>query len=358
MKKTFKYGKAAILCLLTLSVASTTVEAQRGHHYYNSYGYGGGYYPVRAQYFGHIPEPYISLNFGGYPYYYSGGLFYQPYGSSFQLIAPPFGIRVGFLPQGYWPLNWGGYPYYYYNGIFYRPDNREYEVVQAPVGAEVPSIPREARAVVIDGRKYYEYNGTYFSDFVKPNGEIWYRVDGKHGVLNTDRNNNNNNVPPPANLQPHTYNVPRTTLPSQQQSNVPPVTQPTTVQQSPQPVVTQEPTASSQQQPVQTEEIRTSKQPTITQDTKTVQQPAVTQQPVTAPPPASTTETRTVQQGRTSQQPISDKPTIGEVFDSLPADSKTVVINSKKYFLSPDNLYYEEVMDGKQLRYKVSGRVM
>ncbi len=338
------YWKAGILCLLILSVASTSLEAQRGYHYY---GYGG-YYPVRAQYFGHIPGPYISVNFGGYPYYYSNGLFYQPYGSSFQLIAPPFGIRVGFLPQGYWPLNFGGYPYYYYNGIFYRPDNREYEVVQAPVGAEVPSIPREARAVVIDGHKYYEYNGTYFSDFVKPNGEIWYRVDGKHGVLNTDRNNNNNNATPPANLQPHTYNVPRTVLPSQQQ--------PSTVQQ-PQPAVTQESSTSSQQ-PVQTQETRTSSQPAATQDTKITQPATVTQQPVVAQPPVSTTVTNTVQQARTSQQPATDKPTIGEVFDSLPADSKTVVISSKKYFLSPDNLYYEEVMDGKQLRYKVTGRVM
>jgi hypothetical protein len=41
---------------------------------------------------------------------------------------------------------------------------------------------------VINGGKYYEYNGTYFKDHVKPNGELWYTVEGKHGVLNTEKN--------------------------------------------------------------------------------------------------------------------------------------------------------------------------
>jgi hypothetical protein len=173
------------------------------------------------------------------------------YGGFLGIAVPPFGLRVNVLPRGYWPLEIGGYPYYYYKGIFYRKNKRDYEVVQAPVGAEVPSIPNDSKTVVINGGKYYEYNGTFFKDHVKPNGELWYTVEGKHGVLNTVKNDLAD-----SNMQPQTDN----------------------------------------------------------------------------------------------------RPSIGEVFDKLPSDYKTVVINSKRFFVSTDHVYYEEVMDGYQVRYKVAGK--
>jgi hypothetical protein len=239
------------LFFLLLSLANI-LQAQRGRSY-NSY-------PVRGQYFSRVPGISLNLQFGGNPYYYSGGSYYRPYGNYFEIAVPPLGLRVNLLPRGYWPLQISGYHYYYSNGIFYRKNKCDYEVVQAPVGAEIPSIPRDSKVMVIDGEKYYEYNGTYFKDYVKVNGELWYTVEGKHGILNTDRNNVTDNTPQPVQLS----------------------------------------------QPVQ--------------------------------PSADT------------------RPSIGEVFDKLPADCKTVVINSKKYFISADNVYYEEVIDGKQVRYKVTGK--
>jgi hypothetical protein len=176
------------------------------------------------------------------------------------VAAPPFGIHINVLPQGYWSFRSGGYPYYYYNGIFYKQNKRDYEVVQAPVGAEVPALPREAKPVVIDGEKFYEYNGTFFKDYIKPNGELWYTVEGKHGVLNTDKNNGYNNQSSP-----------------QQQNN---------------------------------------------------------NKPETGNPKLS----------------------IGDIVDNLPTDYKTVVINSKKYFVTPDNVYYEEVIEGNMIKYKVAGK--
>jgi hypothetical protein len=112
---------------------------------------------------------------------------YPVYGQ--RVAAPPFGVRVNILPSGYFPFYTGGYPYYYSNGLFYRTVNRtrDYEVIEAPVGAEVPSLPSEARTMVIDGEKFYSVNGTYFKDAVKPNGELWYRVVGRNGVLNTNK---------------------------------------------------------------------------------------------------------------------------------------------------------------------------
>lgn len=256
MKTKFTYLGVVLagFLLITFAVSSQAQRGRdRGRRSYDSWRY----YPSRGQVFFNIPGPFISLQFGGNPYYYSGGLFYRPYGSYYSVAPPPFGIHINLLPRGYWPLTWGGYPYYYYNGIFYRQADRDYEVVQAPVGATVPAIPRDAGAVVIDGEKFYEYNGTYFKELIKPNGEIWYTVEGKHGVLNTDRNNSAAPAPQPA--------------------------------------------------------------------------------------PAAA-------------EPANNKPGIGDVIDKLPNDYKTVVINSKKYFVTPDNVYYEEFVDGKQVRYKVAGK--
>lgn len=245
MNQKSTFVKAAAFSML-ISLSCTGLQAQRDRRHY-AYP---RYYPVRGQSFLHIPGPSLSIQFGGNPYYYSGGLFYQPFGNYYRILPPPMGIRVNVLPRGYWSFRIGGFPYFYYNGIFYQKNNQTYEVINAPVGAEVPSIPRDAKTVVIDGEKYYEYNGTYFKDFIKPNGELWYTVEGKHGVLNTDK------------------------------------------------------TATENTQP------------------------------------------QTIQNG----------PAIGEMVDQLPANAKTVVINGKKYFVSPDNVYYEEVIDGKQVRYRIAGK--
>jgi hypothetical protein len=55
------------------------------------------------------------------------------------------------------------------------------------------------KTIVINGEKFYELNGTYYKDEIRNNGELWYRVMGKNGVVNTDRDNstyNNRNTQP------------------------------------------------------------------------------------------------------------------------------------------------------------------
>jgi hypothetical protein len=48
-------------------------------------------------------------------------------------------------------------------------------------------------------------------------------------------------------------------------------------------------------------------------------------------------------------------PETGARFDKLPEGSKTVVIKKEKYYLSPDGVYYQEVIDGDNIRYEVTG---
>ncbi|TMI74366.1 MAG: hypothetical protein E6H09_05485 [Bacteroidetes bacterium] len=49
-------------------------------------------------------------------------------------------------------------------------------------------------------------------------------------------------------------------------------------------------------------------------------------------------------------------PAVGDRFEDLPADSKSVVINNEKLYISPSGTYYKEIVSGNQVYYEVVGR--
>jgi hypothetical protein len=51
-----------------------------------------------------------------------------------------------------------------------------------------------------------------------------------------------------------------------------------------------------------------------------------------------------------------ERPNIGDVVYELPANVKSVVINGKKLYVSPDNVYYEAFVEDDEVRYRVVGR--
>lgn len=168
-----------------------------GRHYGNVYGrhtvfmYGPRY---RV-----IPSTFVSIHFGGHPYYYHGGYFYGYHSGYYQPLFPPFGIRIGILPVGYIRFFVGLTPFYYYNGIYYRQfEDNSYEVVDAPMGATVTSLPEGARSVIINGEKLYELNGTYYKADRDSNGNDIFTVVGKNGVINnsSEPGNDVNNALP------------------------------------------------------------------------------------------------------------------------------------------------------------------
>ncbi|HEX2609148.1 MAG TPA: DUF6515 family protein [Flavisolibacter sp.] len=138
-----------------------------------------------------IPNNYISIRFGGYPYYYNGGCFYSYFDNYYQPVYAPVGIRVRILPVGFININIGSHPYYYYEGVYYRrylDRNDEYEVVDAPLGASVARLPKGATTAVVNGEKFYEFNGTYYKEGTNERNEVLYTVVGKYGeVNNTDQ---------------------------------------------------------------------------------------------------------------------------------------------------------------------------
>lgn len=154
------------------------------------YGYGYSYAPHRWVYYGAprysaLPYGALSIQFGGYPYYYHSGLFFGYYNGYYEPVFAPIGIHVRILPTGYYPFYIGPNRYYYYEGVYYRNYNDdEYEVVDAPVGAQVSVLPKGATVATVNGEKFYEFNGTYYKEGTNSKNEVVYTVVGKHGHIN------------------------------------------------------------------------------------------------------------------------------------------------------------------------------
>ena len=139
----------------------------------NNYAYRGGYYN----------RPYYGRPYGGG--YYGGVRF--GFGAYYHGYYPHIGFRLNVLPYGYYPFYFGGYPYYYNQGLFYQPyANGGYQVVAPPVGAEIPNLPEGAQEIVIDGNQFFQKDGIYYQPITDESGRRVFRVAGKDGVLNTE----------------------------------------------------------------------------------------------------------------------------------------------------------------------------
>lgn len=180
------------------------------NNYRNNYGnnnYYGNVYGRRTWFMSGmryrvIPHGFISIGFGGNPYYYNNGFYYGYYGGYYSPIFPPFGLQIGVLPFGYSRLFIGGDPYYYYNGIYYQQYNNSYQVVDAPMGATVSSLPDGARSVTVNGENLYELNGTYYKSGTDQNGNPVFIVVGKNGVINnTGETDQSNTMAAPQEMQ-------------------------------------------------------------------------------------------------------------------------------------------------------------
>jgi hypothetical protein len=59
--------------------------------------------------------------------------------------------------------------------------------------------------------------------------------------------------------------------------------------------------------------------------------------------------------GRLYTDADTNEVSLGTVVNSLPAGSKVVIINNEKFYVSPDHIYYQELIENNQLLYKVTG---
>ena len=98
--------------------------------------------PARFHAIGHqiktLPAGHRRITVGGASYYYHGGIFYRPKGSTYVVVAAPIGARVSALPAGFVSFSIGPRRYFHVNATyyFYEADTQEYVVVEEPDGAD------------------------------------------------------------------------------------------------------------------------------------------------------------------------------------------------------------------------------
>jgi hypothetical protein len=167
MRNAAKYLRACGLAAVTLALAVASAQAQqhdrdrgdrdrgdRGgfrpggrapEHMDGRYAHNR-YYPDRGAYIRALPgRPYVFDRPAG-RFYYSGGVWYRPYGPSFVVVGAPIGLFVPVLPPFYTTMWIGGVPYYYANDTYYIWSQAQngYEVVDPPgeQGGVSPDAPQ------------------------------------------------------------------------------------------------------------------------------------------------------------------------------------------------------------------------
>jgi len=155
MKNTAMWVRVCGAVIVTLALATASAQAQnrdRGgfhggrapEHMDGRYAHNR-YYPDRGSYIRGLPgHPYVFDRPGG-RFYYSGGVWYRPYGASFVVVGAPIGLFVPVLPPFYTTMWFGGVPYYYANDTYYvwSQANNGYEVVDPPTDPNAsPDAPQ------------------------------------------------------------------------------------------------------------------------------------------------------------------------------------------------------------------------
>jgi hypothetical protein len=137
-----------------------------------------------------LPFGAMRVHWGGRPYYYGGGYYYEPWDRGYRRVSAPIGIIVPSLPPGGVVIVIGGRSYYRYESAWYQPGYSGYEVIPEPIApapapvviqSSQPAAPTDNgyEKIIIEGRTYYRRGDTYYKATVSNNGEIAYSEVGK-----------------------------------------------------------------------------------------------------------------------------------------------------------------------------------
>lgn len=103
------------------------------------------HYPVHhsrhPRHYRTMPRGYFSISFGGIPYFYYSGVFYQRGSSGFFLVGAPIGAVVHSLPVGYTRVVYSNTYYYCYDDVYYRKVPSGYQVVDSPITPVAVAAP-------------------------------------------------------------------------------------------------------------------------------------------------------------------------------------------------------------------------
>ncbi|MDZ5604497.1 DUF6515 family protein [Pseudomonas sp. RP23018S] len=110
-------------------------------------GWGGGPQYRPGHRIDGFDERYWKIPYQGQDYFYSAGYWYRPYGRSYVVTTPPYGLRVDGLPDYAQEVSLNGQPLFIVSGVYYQyvPGSGQYVVVDpnAPRPTS-PGLPRPA----------------------------------------------------------------------------------------------------------------------------------------------------------------------------------------------------------------------
>jgi uncharacterized protein DUF6515 len=149
-----------VLCLvMCIAVVKTTTASQsddasqgdapnapsyRGHR--DTHHGHNHVYPDRGAIFRDLPPRAITVNHGGVSFRFADGIWFEPRGTAYIVVAPPIGLLVPSLPSFASTIQEHGETYLYANDIYYqaRPDLGGYLVVNDPVETVADTAERAA----------------------------------------------------------------------------------------------------------------------------------------------------------------------------------------------------------------------
>lgn len=105
-------------------------------------------YPDRGAIVRELPRGATIVNYAGISYRFAGGVWYEPRGPAYIVVAPPIGLLVPALPSFATSVASHGTDYLYADDVYYRsrPDLGGYEVVNDPADSELGETPAAAKA--------------------------------------------------------------------------------------------------------------------------------------------------------------------------------------------------------------------
>jgi hypothetical protein len=205
----------------------------------------------------------------------------------------PYG-RLYRLPSKYIRLKYNGYPYFFAEGLFYTSYGDYYGLVAPPFGLTISFLPRGYMGLSIGGYPYYYYSGIFY----RPTEDEKYQV-----------------VQAPIGAE----------LPS----------------------IPKEAKVIVINDQKLYEYLGTYYKEIVGADGKT-------KYIVQGKDGVLNTESQ-IKEVTVESSGTNYAPSIGDVVMQLPSRYKTVVINNKKLYVTPENIYYEEFIEDNHLKFRVVG---
>jgi hypothetical protein len=112
------------------------------------------FYPDRGSILRDAPQGAIVVTYAGLSYRFHDGVWLEPRGPAFMVVAPPIGLIVPTLPTFATVLAHGGEIYLYCNEVYYRPrpDLSGYEVINDPAETTMKAKSDAAVAAPVAGK--------------------------------------------------------------------------------------------------------------------------------------------------------------------------------------------------------------